>query len=305
MNGWLILKHTLHEISIRLWLERKVEHTLIPSLDRPSHTLAQIIDGTPISQTQHLVTVHLIEVWSHRSHTRLTLIEGLFRITLHITREVHIAIVVGVYLGCHRQIGRNGIGLDVAVAGMHRHGRQSGIVITVQQLLLDFIGGNAPIIERQIAVLLQLVTQTPKDNRRMVSISLYPFRNVFLPKALPLRSAAGILGKPFVVKFIHHQDAILIAKLQEILAVWIMRRADMVHTELLDQLESLLDGTRIGSCTQGTEGMMVGIALQQDLLAIHQQALLRNDFDGAHAKLFFNLISHLSLLIIECHLGSI
>ena len=188
---------------------------------------------------------------------------------------------------------------------MHRHGSQSSIIISVQQLLLDFIGGNAPIIERQIAVLLQLVTQTPKDNRRMVSISLYPFRNVFLPKALPLHSAAGILGKPFVVKFIHHQDAILIAKLQEILAIWIMRRADMVHTELLDQLESLLDGTRIGSCTQGTEGMMVGIALQQDLLAIHEQSLLRIQFDGTHAKLFFNLISHLSLLIIECHLGSI
>ena len=51
VNGWLILKHTLHEISIRLWLERKVEHTLVPSLDRPSHTLAQVIDGSPISRS--------------------------------------------------------------------------------------------------------------------------------------------------------------------------------------------------------------------------------------------------------------
>ena len=139
----------------------------------------------------------------------------------------------------------------------------------------------------------------------MISVSLHPLRNILLPEALPFHSAAGILSKPFVVKFIHHQDAILIAELQEILAVWIMRRADMVHTELLDQLESLLDGTKIGSSTQGTEGMMVGIALQQDLPAIHQQSLLRIQFDGTHAKLFFNLISHLSLLIIECHLGSI
>ena len=140
-----------------------------------------LTDRYPIV-TCNIYTVHLIEVWSHRSHTRLTLIEGLFRIALHITWEVHIAIVVGVYLGCHRQIGRNGIGLDVAVAGMHRHGSQSSIIISVQQLLLDFIGGNAPIIERQIAVLLQLVTQTPKDNRRMVSISLYlADRRVLLP----------------------------------------------------------------------------------------------------------------------------
>ena len=305
MNGWLVSKHALHEISIWLWLKRKVEHTLIPTLDRPSHTLAQVIDGSPISQAQHLVTVHLVEVWAHRSHTRLALIEGLFRIALHIAREVHIAIVVGVYLGCHRQIGRNGIGLDVAIARMHRHGSQSSIIISVQQLLLDFIGGNAPIIERQIAVLLQLVTQTPKDNRRMVSISLHPFRNVFLPKALPLHSATGILSKPLVVKLIHYQDAILIAEFQEILAIWIMRSADMVHSEFLHQFQSFLDGTRIGGSTQGAKGMMVGIAFQQDLLAIYKQTLLRNDFDGTHAKLFFNLISHLSLLIIECHLGSI
>ena len=79
----------------------------------------------------------------------------------------------------------------------------------------------------------------------------------------------------------------------------------MIHTELLDQLESLLDGTRIGSSTQGAKGMMVGIALQQDLLAIHEQSLFRIQFDDTHAKLFFNLVSHLSFLIIERHLGSI
>ena len=305
MNGWLVSKHALHEISIWLWLKRKVEHTLIPTLDRPSHTLAQVIDGSPISQTQHLVTVHLIEVWSHRSHTRLALIEGLFRITLHITREVHIAIVVGVYLGSHRQISRDRICLDVAVAGMHGNGRQSGIIITVQQFLLEFISRHAPIIKRQVAVLLQFISQTPEDDRRMISVSLHPLRNILLPEALPFHSAAGILSKPFVVKFIHHQDAILIAELQEILAVWIMRGADMVHAEFLHQFQPLLDGTRISSSTQGTEGMMIGIALQQDLLAIHQQALLRNDFDGAHTKRLLNLVSNVAFVVIKCHLGSI
>ena len=28
VNGWLVSKHALHEISIRLWLKRKVEHSL-------------------------------------------------------------------------------------------------------------------------------------------------------------------------------------------------------------------------------------------------------------------------------------
>ena len=60
------------------------------------------------------------------------------------------------------------------------------------------------------------------------------------------------------MKFIHHQDAILIAEFQKVLTIWIMRSADMVHSELLHEFQSLLDGTWIGGSTQGTEGMMVG-----------------------------------------------
>ena len=154
VNGWLVSKHTLHEISIRLWLKRKVEHTLIPTLDRPSHTLTEVIDGSPIGQSEYLIAVHLIEIWSHRSHTRLALIEGFLRITLHIAWEVHIAVVVRIHFCCHSQVGRNRISLQVAITGMHRHGGESGIVITVQQFLLEFISRHAPIIKRQVAVLL-------------------------------------------------------------------------------------------------------------------------------------------------------
>ncbi|CUQ63223.1 Uncharacterised protein [Segatella copri] len=94
MNGWLVSKHALHEISIWLWLKRKVEHTLIPTLDRPSHALAQVIDGAPIGKTYHLVEIHLIEVRSHGSHTCLTLIEGFLRIALAVAREIHVTIVI-------------------------------------------------------------------------------------------------------------------------------------------------------------------------------------------------------------------
>ena len=54
-------------------------------------------------------------------------------------------------------------------------------------------------------------------------------------------------------------DAILIAEFQKVLTIGIMRGADMVHAEFLHQFQPLLDGTRIGGSTQGTEGMMVGI----------------------------------------------
>ena len=188
---------------------------------------------------------------------------------------------------------------------MHRHGGESGIVIMVQQLLLEFISRHAPIIKRQVAVLLQLISQAPEDDRRMISVSLHPLRNILLPEALPFHSASGILGEPLIIKFIHHQDAILIAELQEILAIGIMRRADMVHTELLDQLEPLLDGTRISSSTQGTEGMMIGISLQQDLLAIHEQALLRIHFDGTNTERLPDLVGNIPLIVIKRHFGSI
>ena len=94
MNSWLVSKHALHEISIRLGLKRKVEHTLIPTLDRPSHALTQIIDGAPIGKTNHLVTVHLVEVRTHGCHTCLTLIEGFLRIALAVAREVHVTVVI-------------------------------------------------------------------------------------------------------------------------------------------------------------------------------------------------------------------
>ena len=164
MHDRFFREHTLHEISIRLWLERKIEHTLVPSFYRPSHTLTEIIDGSPIGQSEYLIAVHLIEIWSHSCHARLTLIEGLFRITLHITREVHIAVVVRIHFCCHSQVGRNRISLQVAITGMHRHGGESGIVITVQQFLLEFISRHAPIIKRQVAVLLQFISQTPEDD---------------------------------------------------------------------------------------------------------------------------------------------
>ena len=79
----------------------------------------------------------------------------------------------------------------------------------------------------------------------------------------------------------------------------------MVHTELLDQLEPLLDGTRISSSTQGTEGMMVGIPLQQDLLAIHEQALLRIHFDGTNTERLPDLVGNIPLIVIKRHFGSI
>ena len=302
MHGRLLREHTLHEVSIRLWLQGDVEHTLVPALHRPSHTLAEIVDGTPISQTDHLVPIHLIEVRSHRSRTCLTLIEGLLWITLHIAREVHIAIVVGVDLRSHRQVGRNVVGLQIAIARVHRHGRETSIIITMKQFLLKFVCRHAPVVERQVGILLQLIAQAPEHDRRMVAVTSHPLWDVLLPKAFPLHLSTGILGEPLVIKFIDHQDTKTVAELEEVLAIRVMRSTHMVHAELLHQLQSFLDGTWISRSTECSQGMMVGIALQQYLLAIDEQALAWRIFDGAHTKLLLDLVSHIALMIIERHL---
>ena len=249
MHSRLVREHTFHEISIRFRLQRQVENTLIPALNRPSHTLAQIVDGTPVSQPEHLIAVHFIEVRTHRSRACLTLIERLFRIALHVAREVHIPIIIGIYLGCHSQISWNRISIQIAIARMHGHGSETGVVVAMEQLLLQFISRHAPVVERQIGILLQFITQTPEHHRRMISISLHPFRNILLPETLPIYSATGILRQPLIIEFIHYENTQSVAKSKEVFAIGIMGSSHMIESKLFHHLESLLDGTWIGCCT--------------------------------------------------------
>ena len=67
---------------------------------------------------------------------------------------------------------------------------------------------------------------------------------------------------PLVVELVDNQDAILVTKPDEVATIRIVRRADVVQSELLHQLDALLDGTRIGSSTQSPQGVVVGITFQ-------------------------------------------
>ena len=64
---------------------------------------------------------------------------------------------------------------------------------------------------------------------------------------MPFHSASGILGEPLIIKFIHHQDAILIAEFQKVLTIGIMKGADMVHAEFLRHLSILIIECHLGS----------------------------------------------------------
>ena len=51
--------------------------------------------------------------------------------------------------------------------------------------------------------------------------------------------------------------------------------------------------------------MVIGKTLQEHLLAIDEQTLLRIHLDGSHTKRFTYLVSHLALVIVKRHLSSI
>ena len=74
-----------------------------------------------------------------------------------------------------------------------------------------------------------------------------------------------------------------------------MRRTDVVQSELLHQLDALLNSTRIGCSSQSPQGVVVGITLQQYFLAIQLETKVWSNFDGTNAKLLTHLVSHTSI----------
>ena len=104
-----------------------------------------------------------------------------------------------------------------------------------------------------------------------------------------------MLTGPLVVEFIDEQDAIFVAETDEITAVGVVRSADMVHTKLLNQLQALLDSLGVGRSTEGSQRVVIGIALQDYLLAIKFQSEIRTELYGADAEVIAYLVGNRSI----------
>ena len=111
-----------------------------------------------------------------------------------------------------------------------------------------------------------------------------------------------MLTRPLVVELVDDEDAVLVAEADEIAAVGIVRGADMVHAELFHQQDALLDGLGIGGSTEGTEGVVVGIALEQHLAAVELQTELWTELDGADAELVAGLVGYGAVVTQELNL---
>ena len=46
----------------------------------------------------------------------------------------------------------------------------------------------------------------------------------------------------------------------------------MVHSERLHQFYTLLHSTRVGGCTKSTKAVVIGIALEKNLIAVELEA---------------------------------
>ena len=298
-------EEALHEVRVRLRLQRDVEHALVPTLGRPSETFAEVVDGSPVSQSDGLVEVHLEEVRSHGSRGSLALVEHLVREAFAVAGEVHVAVVVRVHLRLDGEVARQGVRLPVAVAWVHGHGGQSRVVVAVQQFLLQLVSRYAPVVVWHGGNLLQLVSEAPEHDAGVVAVALHPFGDVLLPQLSPFHASAGVLLRPFVVQFVDDEDAEAVAYLHEVLAVGVVRAADVVHAELLHHLQSLLYGTRVSRCAQCAKSVVVGIALEQHLLAVQLQTAFWCELYGAHAKLLLHLVCHVARLVVDGHFGGV
>src|SRR5574344_288182 len=147
-------KHALDEICQWLGLQGDVEHPLVPSLDGPPHAFAKIVDSTPICQSDHPIVVHAEKVGAYHRGAGLALIEDMVGITLAVSREVLVSVVVGGDVCCDSQRSRQRIGFETPIAWMHGYGGGTCGVVTVQQGSHETVGGNTPIVEGEVGPLL-------------------------------------------------------------------------------------------------------------------------------------------------------
>ena len=261
MYQGLFREQTLHQVGFGLGFQCDVEHPLSPPFGRPPLRFAQVVDSPPISQSYHLVEIHLKEIWTHIADACLTLVERHPRETSSIAREIHIPIIIGLYVCLHGKVARQRVRFPVAIARMHGYRNQTGGVVTLQSRFHHLVARHAKVVEGLVGILLQFVAQTPKYNRGRITIALYPFCHVLYPMVHKRYATSSMLLCPLVVELVDNQYAISVTKLDEVTTIGIVRRADVVQSELLHQLDAFLDGTRVGCSSQSPQGVVVGITL--------------------------------------------
>ena len=109
----------------------------------------------------------------------------------------------------------------------------------------------------------------------MVTVALDPLGQIVLPLSRPIDPSSGILFEPLVIQFIHHQNAIFVAEPVKVFTIRIMRSADMVESEILQQFDAFLYRLGVSGGPQRSERVMVGDTFENYLFSIDFQSEIR------------------------------
>ena len=301
--GFIGFEEGTHVVGFWLCLERDVEDTLCPSFHGPSLALAEIVDGSPVSKADGSVAIHSEEILAHCRYACLTLIERHPGEACLVAWEVHVAVVIGLEIGNHSQIAGQGVSLPVAVSGVHGYCHLARGVIALYEGAHELELGHAEVVERHIVVGLQLVAHRPRYDTRVVAVTGDEFWHMLLPEIHEVLSAcAHILVIPLVVEFVNNENAVLVADVEEAGGVGVMRGAYMVHAKFLHQLYALLYGLRIGRSAECSEGVVVGISLEQHFLAVEYESLSRYYLNGSDTEGALRLVCHATVLSEQLYL---
>ena len=217
----------------------------------------------------------VIKPGAHIGDIGLTLIEFHPGEAFSVAREIHVPVVVSLYIRYHGQVAGKAVGFEVTSSGVHCHCYRTSGVVAVKKFLLQFIGCYAPIVERQVGVRLQFISKAPKHDGRMVTVALDPLGQIVLPLSRPIDPSSGILFEPLVIQFIHHQNAIFVAEPVKVFTIRIMRSADMVESEILQQFDAFLYRLGVSGGPQRSERVMVGDTFENYLFSIDFQSEIR------------------------------
>ncbi|OPZ98096.1 MAG: hypothetical protein BWY72_00976 [Bacteroidetes bacterium ADurb.Bin416] len=204
-----------------------VEKGIGPAFTWPTVGLTPVFDGSPVGQSDHGCLIHPEKGLSQLVGGRLALVDD------HIGRVFKVILVVeppivetgnfsdrGQLRGCNVYVEGGIVFLHGTATGRkHGHGGGACRVIPFHQHIQHAVGGYPPVVggvTGPILIDLQLVTQAPHDNGRMIAVASDPFDDVTDNHVFPGCTAGPVCGvAPFVVEFIDNQDAVLIGQLQE------------------------------------------------------------------------------------------
>ena len=137
-----------------------------------------------------------------------------------------------------------------------------------------------------VALARNFVSDAPEDHRRVVAELVKHVHHVFLRPFVKeeMVAVAAFLDVPLVEWLYHHHESHLVAKSHKFRGRHVVGSADGVAAHLFEQSELVTESGLVDGAAQGTQVMVVAYAPYLAHLAVEEESLVRNDFDGTDTE---------------------